>query len=469
MTNQDSIQQLFKRQKEQALKLRSAPVKERIKRLAQLQYWIENHQNEIQEALYEDFRKPAMEVNLTEIYPALSEVRLAISNVDDWAFPKKVKSPATFMAASARIHYEPKGVCLIISPWNYPFILAIGPLISALAAGNTVILKPSEHSPNTSRLIESMVSDLFDPSDVAVFQGEVEVAQALLELPFDHIFFTGSTQIGKKVMAAASEHLASVTLELGGKSPVIIAASASPGESAERISWGKFLNTGQTCIAPDYAFIHSSQWDTFLKEFVFYTEKLYGQGGKEFADSGDYARIINKSHFDRLSNALDEALDAGATLICGGKRNEEELYFEPTVIANVPEDCTLMQEEIFGPILPVKSYSELEEVITYINSRPKPLASYLFAQDEPTYNKVLQETSAGALVYNDCVIHFTHPNLPFGGVNASGIGKAHGKHGFDSFSNEKAVIKQRLPMNKLVYPPYTQVTGKFINYMLKYL
>lgn len=468
MTITEEIEEVFQLQKQRAIELRTEPLEERKKRLTQLLYWIENHAEEIREAMYADFRKPEMEVNLTEIYPSLLELRQAISSLDDWAFPEKVKSPPTFMAASARIHYEPKGVCLIIAPWNYPFILAIGPMVSAIAAGNTVMLKPSEYSPATSDLLKRMVDELFDPKDVTVHLGDADVAKELLTNPFDHIFFTGSPAVGKKIMEAAAQHLSSITLELGGKSPVIVEASASPSESAERICWGKFLNAGQTCIAPDYALVHESQWEDFLKEMVFHTGKMFSGNNGSIQGSADYARIISDRHFDRLAEAIDEAVEKGATVIYGGDYDKDEHYIAPTIITDVPEDAVLMQEEIFGPILPVRKYSGIDDVISYINDRPKPLASYLFGQDEAIYEKVLKQISAGALVHNDCVVHFSHPNLPFGGVNNSGIGKSHGEYGFRAFSNEKAVVKQRLPLNKLIYPPYTKVTTGFINYLLKY-
>lgn len=465
----EQIAEVFQRQKERALALRKAPVEDRLFKLKQLQIWIESHVEEIQHAMYDDFKKPAMEVNITEIYPCITEIKLALAKAATWAYPRDVSTTATFLGASAKVHLEPKGVCLIISPWNYPFILAVGPMISAIAAGNTVIIKPSESSPATSDLLERMVNELFEERDVKVFPGDVDTAKELLEQPFDHIFFTGSSSVGKKIMAAASQHLSSVTLELGGKSPTIVAASASPADAAEKISWGKFLNTGQTCIAPDYVLLHESQWERFIKEMIFYTDKQYGNGENDFLNSGDYGRIINDDHFDRLVNALNEAVENGAKVLYGGSHDREERYIQPTIITDVPDESTLMKEEIFGPILPIKVYSSIDECIDFINERPKPLASYLFAQDEATYQRVLHETSSGALVLNDCVVHFSHPHLPFGGVNNSGIGKSHGKYGFEAFSNEKPVVKQRLSLNRLVYPPYTNGTEKFVNYLLKYL
>ncbi len=464
----DKIKEAFEGQQSRALALRDSPLEDRKQRLARLQYWIENNLAAIHEALWADFHKPAMEVNLTEIYPALMEVRQAISQLDDWAYPKKVRSPATFMAAASRIYYEPLGVCLVISPWNYPFILAVGPLISALAAGNTVILKPSEHSPATSDLLSKMAEELYSPEDVTVFKGDAEIAAYLMSLPFDHVFFTGSPAIGKKVMEAASANLTSVTLELGGKSPVIVEASAAIGESAERICWGKYLNAGQTCIAPDYGMVHESLLDPFLRELIFHIQKMYGDSEEQIRESPDYARIINERHFERLVSAIEDARDRGARVIFGGDYDKDQLFIAPTVLVDVPEEAVLMQEEIFGPVFPVRSFSRVEEVIGYVNKKPKPLASYLFGQDESVYEQILRKVSAGALVHNDCVVHFTHPNLPFGGVNNSGIGKAHGHHGFLTFSNEKAVLKQRLPLNKLVYPPYTRVTSGVIKYLTKY-
>ncbi len=463
------IQEVYELQKRKSLSLRTEDPDERKLRLTRLQQWIEEHLVLIQDALYADFRKAEMEVNLSEIYPTLSEIRLANAKLQEWAYPKQVKSPSSFMAATSQIHYEPKGTSLIISPWNYPFFLSVGPLVSALAAGNTAILKPSEFSPNTSRLLRQMAEEIFDPAEVSVFTGDVSIAKDLLELPFDHIFFTGSTETGKKIMQAAAKNLSSVTLELGGKSPAIVSASSSPSEAAERIAWGKLLNAGQTCVAPDYVLVHSSLRDEFIREYIFYVQKLYGRGGEKFQEGGDYARIIDEKHFNRLAGAMNESLDNGANLIYGGGLDKSDLYIQPSLIENVALDDTLMKEEIFGPILPLLTYDSIDEAISFINERPKPLASYLFGQNEETYQKVLRETSAGSLVYNDCVVQAGHPYLPFGGVNGSGMGKSHGEYGFRAFSNEKAVIKQRLPVSKLIYPPYSRMTGKVINYMLKYL
>ncbi len=461
----------FRLQQSTALKWRVSTLKERTERISRIQKWINNNIPRIRKALFEDFKKPHPETDLSEIYPVISEINHSLKNLKKWMTPKKVDSSLSMIGTKGLIYYEPKGTSLIISPWNYPFNLAIGPLISALAAGCTVILKPSELTPHTSGLIQNMIDELFDKSEVAVIQGGVETSQKLLELPFDHIFFTGSPRVGKIVMKAASENLSSVTLELGGKSPAIVHESAELKDAAEKIISGKFLNSGQTCIAPDYLLIHESIKDHFMMELKVAIQKMYDRDYKGIENSNDLSRIINQKNLERLSYLLEDAVKKGAQVEFGGSINSKNLYLEPTILSNLTDKMDIMQEEIFGPILPILTYSSIEKAIEIINSRPKPLALYYFGKEDKISGKILKETSSGNVVINDCVLHYLHPNLPFGGVNTSGIGKSHGYFGYLSFSNEKGVLKQRVGFNNssLIKPPYDKKTQKIISTLINWL
>jgi aldehyde dehydrogenase (NAD+) len=360
-------------------------------------------------------------------------------------------------------------VCLIISPWNYPFNLAMTPLVSAIAAGNTAIIKPSEMTPHVSALLQELVSETFDQQEVAVFQGDHETAQALLALPFDHIFFTGSPAVGRIVMAAAAQHLASVTLELGGKSPVIVDRSADLRQAARDIMWGKLANNGQTCIAPDHLYVHESVRDDFVAEAEQAVRRAYGDSAPQRQASPDYCRIVNQRHFQRLQALIEDAQAQGASTLFGGQLAADERYISPTLLGNVPDQARLMQEEIFGPVLPVLPYSDIDQVIAAINARPKPLALYLFARDETLVEKVLGKTSAGGSCINHNLLHYLNGQLPFGGVNNSGIGKTHGVHGFREFSNQRAVLRAKRSIAHWLYPPYTPRVQKLSRLVLRYL
>ncbi|MTI20616.1 aldehyde dehydrogenase family protein [Fulvivirga sp. RKSG066] len=468
--DQKRIDEVFANQKKRALALRNEKLKERKLRLKKLQIWIEKNREAIQHAVNSDFSKPKSEVDVSEIFPALNELKHAIKHLRDWASPQKVDAPLTLLGTTSYVQYEPKGVCLILAPWNYPFNLTIGPLISALAAGNTAMLKPSELTPNTSALIETMVGELFPENEVAVFQGDAETAVALLAKPFDHVFFTGSPAVGKKVMAAAAEHLTSVTLELGGKSPVIIDETAKLQDAAEKIAWGKFLNNGQTCLAPDYLLIKKGLSDQFIPLLKTAVQLQFDHELKGFNESSDYARIVNEKHYQRLNDMIAEAVEGGATVEMGGKSDSESNFIPPTILSNVPDDSGLLNDEIFGPILPVVEYDTIDEAIDIINNKPKPLALYYFGRSNQNRDTILNNTSSGGACVNDCVLQFTHTNLPFGGVNNSGIGKSHGRYGFLSFSNEKGVLRQRVGLTptKTVYPPYNNKVAKLIDAMIKY-
>ncbi len=460
---------LFELQKIKSQKLRKGTIKERKEKLSKIKDWVTNNNDLIIKALYNDFKKPEVEVLLSEIQPVVAAARHAIHNLHRWARPKKVATPLTLFGATSSIHTEPKGVCLIIAPWNYPFNLIMLPLIEAIAAGNTAILKPSELTPFTAQLIEDMVSELFDADEVKVIQGEVKTAQQLLTLPFDHIFFTGSPAVGKIVMEAAAKNLTSVTLELGGKSPVIIDETANIKDAAEKLVWGKFMNCGQTCIAPDYVFVHASVFDTFEDELKKYIAKKYYKDGE--VNRNDYARIVNDRHYTRVTSLLEDVVEVGGNISFGGTAEAKENLIEPTIVTNMPESSRVMQEEIFGPILPLIKYESIEEVISSIAEKPKPLALYYFSTSKKNTNRIIKEIPAGGVCVNESLLHFTNHDLPFGGVNNSGIGKSHGYHGFIAFSNEKSVLKQRIGLTsiKFFYPPYTGLVNKLTRIIAKYL
>jgi aldehyde dehydrogenase (NAD+) len=463
------IKECFTQQQQQAHAQRSEPVENRKKRLRALREWIKKNREPIQQAVYADFKKPPVEVDATEIFPALDEIKVALDNLDQWTKSKKIDASLTMLGTRSHIMYEPKGVCLIIAPWNYPFNLCIGPLASALAAGNTAILKPSELTPHTSALITKMCKEIFNESEVTVFEGGPEVSQALLALPFDHIFFTGSPAIGKVVMRAASENLTSVTLELGGKSPTVVGASAKIKEAAQRIAVAKFINNGQTCIAPDYVLVHKSIAGELISHLKEQINSLFGESGKPFDESPNYARIVNQKHTARLNGLLQDAIEHGAKLELHGNFNLSDRFLHPVLLSDVAPTSRIMEEEIFGPILPIISFDSFSEVLQTIQQKPKPLALYYFGSNNTELNQLKNQTSAGAMCINDCAIHFLNLNIPFGGVNNSGFGKSHGHYGFLAFSNEKPVMRQRhgLTSVKFFYPPYTTGVKRMIDWLLK--
>lgn len=417
----------------------------RIAQLELLKRAIQENEGAISQALKADLNKPEVEAYFEII--VTREIDSALKQIKSWTKPKKAKIPIDQFPASARIYPEPLGVVLIIGAWNYPLSLVIGPLVGAIAAGNCAILKPSELAPHTSRLVAELIQNSFDPAYIAVVEGGIETSQQLLGEKFDSIFFTGSPRIGKIVMEAAAKTLTPVTLELGGKSPCIVEPDIDIEVAARRIAWGKFLNAGQTCIAPDYLLVHR----TVKKELVAAIESsIKDFYGEDPAASPDYARIVSDKHFARLSALLRDG-----DVVSGGETNPGDRYIAPTVMENVSLEAPVMEEEIFGPILPVLDYSELAEAIAFVNSRPKPLALYLFSKDKAKQDKILEQTSSGGVCFNETVVHFSIPELPFGGVGNSGIGRSHGKAGFDTFSNYKSVLKRYFLFDiDLRYPPY---------------
>ncbi len=458
---------LFKSQQEHQFYVGNSSYKQRIKKLKALKNALEKtYRHEIAEALHQDFKKPKIEVDLTEIYLVVKEIKHTIGKLKDWLKKHRVDTPLSLLGTSSYIKYEPKGVCLIISPWNYPVNLTFGPLVPAIAAGNTIIIKPSEMTPHTSAVMAKMVKALFDENEVALVEGDVQTSQELLKLPFNHIFFTGSPTVGKIVMKAASAHLTSVTLELGGKSPTIVHDSADIKSAVKNIVWGKFLNNGQTCIAPDYILIHESIKREFIEAFKDQVIQSYSEDPKT---SEDYSRIVNIKHFERLVNAIEDAKAKHANLEFGGDIDANSNYISPTLISNLSEDSTLMNEEIFGPILPIKTFSKTDELIGYINSKEKPLALYIYAQNRKFINTVLKNTRAGSTCINSNALQYSNHNLPFGGSNNSGIGKSHGFFGFQEFSNARSVLKRHmLTPTYALFPPYTKLKEKIANATIKW-
>lgn len=464
-TEQD-ILTIFNAQKANAQNIANTDASTRKNKLRKILDWTISHEEEIGNALFNDFKKNPAETNLGEIFGVVGEIKHILKHLNSWMKPQSVPTPLNMIGTSAHVRFEPKGVCLIISPWNYPFNLSIKPLVQAIAAGNTVILKPSEMTPHTSALLKKMLSELFEENEVAVFEGDASVSQILLNQPFNHIFFTGSPAVGKIVMSAAAKNLTSVTLELGGKSPCIVDETANIKKTAEKIAWGKFINNGQTCIAPDYILVHKNVEHELINSLKEAINAMYGTDSKQ---SVDYCRIVNNRHFNRLNGILREAVEKGAKIEIGGQVDGSENYIAPTLLSEVDDAMKVMQEEIFGPILPIVSFTTNEEAITHIKSREKPLAMYINSSKEKNIKYFMDNSSAGGTVINDCVIHYGNTEIPFGGVNNSGIGKSGGIWGFTEFSNQRAVMRQKFGTFKMIYPPYTPFVTKLIKFLVKYL
>jgi aldehyde dehydrogenase (NAD+) len=462
------IDEVFAAQRVRALELRRSTAPQRIEKLRRLVSAIESHRDEICAAAAADFGKPQPEVDLTELLPIIADAKHAIRHLEGWMRPLRVPPTLAMIGTSAQIRYEPRGVTLIIVPWNYPFNLGFCPLVSAIAAGNTAVIKPSEMTPHCSALTRRLVEETFEPSEVAVFEGDASVATALLDRPFDHVFFTGSPQVGRLVMAAAARHLTSITLELGGKSPTIVDATADLKHAARAIAAGKFANSGQTCIAPDYLLVHASVKDRLVAEIINSIERAYGTDPERQHATPDYCRIVNGRHFDRVHQLFDDAVARGATVLYGGGFSRFDRFISPTLVGNVAPGSRIMEEEVFGPVLPVVTFTDMGEAIALVNSKPKPLSLYVFSSHQPSIDRVLAETSAGDTCINHTVIHFLHLNLPFGGVNNSGIGKSHGFFGFAAFSHERSVLRDRFSIVHWMFPPYTARVRRLIALTLKW-
>lgn len=411
-------------------------------------------------AIAADLGRPSIEGWTADISSSISGAEFVRSNLRKWAKPQRRRLPLATQPGSAKIMPEPLGLSLIIAPWNYPVNLVLEPLVASFAAGNVVAIKPSEVSSHTTAVIARELPKYVDERALAIFEGDAEMSTALLEQPFDHIFFTGSTDVGRIVMRAAAEHLTPVVLELGGKSPVIVAKDADIEVAANRIAWGKTFNAGQTCIAPDYVLVDESRRNELVNAIIDAWRTFFGE---DMTKSPDFGRIINGDHHERLNELLDEVDGHESCEIYGGGSDANNLYLAPTIVVDPPRDSKLMTNEIFGPILPILSMHDVTESIQFVNERPKPLALYIFSESGATVDKVLGQTSSGGALVNHTLLHFVPPDLPFGGVGQSGMGRYHGREGFESFSNMKGVLsKPTKGENNLAYPPYTSVKEKLL-------
>jgi aldehyde dehydrogenase (NAD+) len=418
----------------------------RIGQLRLLERLLNANEDAICDALKRDMNKSRFEAYVGEIGMVANEITYAARRVRSWAKPQRVRTPLIHFPASSRIHSEPLGVVLIIGPWNYPIQLVLSPLVGAMAAGNCAMLKPSRHAPHTAKIIAELIGQNFAPDYVSVAAGAADSSQ-LLEERFDYIFFTGGAAVGKIVAAAAAKHLTPATLELGGKSPCIVDRDARLDVAARRITWGKFFNAGQTCVAPDYLLVDRVVKDPLLERIKASVTEFYGDDPRT---SPDYARIINQRHFERLIGMLDQG-----DIVIGGERDPSDNYLAPTVIDHVSLDHKIMEDEIFGPILPVISYADLDEGISIVNRAPKPLSLYFFSESHAKLEKVIRETTSGGATMNDTVLHLSTQTLPFGGVGQSGYGKYHGKASFDTFSNKRSILHRSFALDlPLRYPPY---------------
>ena len=473
MASQSEIKRIFELQSEPAniLRLRNSSYKERIDKIKRIQNFVlseANHQI-IAEALYKDLRKPNEEVITSEITPILLNTKHVLRNLKHWMKVEHVPSPITMVGMSSYIKYESKGTVLLISPWNYPIFLTIYPLIYAIAAGNAVILKPSEISSNTSKVIANMIQTIYEEHEVAVIEGAVEESTELLKLPFNHIHFTGSPKVGKIVMEAASKNLSGVTLELGGKSPVIIDGTGNTQEIAEKIAWGKTLNCGQTCIAPDYILIQKKEIETFISHFKTNVNKFYNSNDNGLNNASEYGRIVDEKNFNRVEKLLQDAIKKGAKIEFGGQLKKEEKFMEPTLLTNVNTEMLIIQEEIFGPLLPIITFEKNSDVINFLQKMPSPLAIYIMSGKKKNIQYFLDNTVSGGVGINELMLTPVNPNLPFGGVNNSGIGKSGGKHSFNDFSNPKGVVKKNFGNTlKLVYPPYKKGVFKYFKTIVRW-
>ena len=456
-----AIDQAFALQQHYALELRKSTCTDRLRALERFEKVFKASYKKMYAAAAADFGKPEAEVDLAEIMPVVSELAHIRKKLKRWMKPRPVRPSLSMLGTSSKIVFEPKGTSLVISPWNYPFNLTFGPMMSAIAAGNTVILKPSEMTPNMSKVIAEIVERAFRPEEVTLFEGNADVSSYLSSLPFDHIFFTGSPAVGKLVMAAAAKNLSSVTLELGGKSPVIVDRTANIAKAARSIAFGKFSNNGQTCIAPDYLYVEDSVKDLLMAELKACIASQYGLNEQAMAND-DYCQIANRAHHSRVSGLLEDALAHNGKLITGGQVDDHRRFVAPTLIEDISADARIMQEEIFGPLLPVLTFTKLDSVLAHINSQPKPLALYFYSSDRDAIDRVLTETSAGGSCINHSVLHFAHPNLPFGGVNNSGIGTSGGEWGFRAFSHERSVLEDKWSSIHALYPPYTPLVKRLI-------
>jgi aldehyde dehydrogenase (NAD+) len=432
----EELRRVFDLQSKNQWNVKESTAEARKAKLARLKAAVGAHADEIVAAVQADTRKPVQEIRITEVGGVMTNIQLNIDSLDDWMTPKMVQ-PSANPDDKAKIVCEARGVCLILGPWNFPLGLTFGPLAAAVAAGNCCMVKLTDLCPATAAVAGKIIRSVFDENEVALFEGDVSVAEALLELPFNHIFFTGSTRVGKLVMAAAAKHLSSVTLELGGKSPVIVDETANLDKAGADLARAKQFNGGQACICPDYVFVKEAQRDALVQSFAAHVKSnLYVDGAIQ---KENIAQIVNARNFERVKAMLEDAVAKGAVIAVGGELDAADLTVHPTMLTGVTPDMKIMQEEIFAPILPVMTYENIEDAISFISSRDKPLALYIYSDEQDTVDRVLRRTSSGGVTVNGVFSHYLESRLPFGGVNQSGMGNYHGYFGFRAFSHERAV------------------------------
>lgn len=454
-----SIKERIQRQKEFFATGKTKGLSFRLEQLRKLKKGIKDYESKILETLRQDLNKSELDAYLTEIGIVYEEINYVLKHLKSWARPKRVKTAISHIGSVGHIYHEPYGVVLIIAPWNYPFQLAISPLIGALAAGNCAIVKPSELSPQVSEVLAKLMATIFSEEYVSVVEGGVEVSTTLLEEQFDKIFFTGSVGVGKIVMKAAAEYLTPITLELGGKSPCIVHEDANLDLAAKRIVWGKFLNAGQTCIAPDYLLVHKKVKYHLIERMKNYIKEFYSE---DITKNEEFTVIVNDRHFQRLVSYLDQA-----EILVGGQVDSQRRFIEPTILDHVHWEHSVMQGEIFGPILPVLEYEELEEAVAMVNEHDKPLALYFFSENKGLQERIIAGTSFGGGCINDTIMHIATPYLPFGGVGSSGTGAYHGKTSFEVFSHKKSILKQTTRYDLPMRYPSTKNALKMIKFFLK--
>ncbi|WP_294375643.1 aldehyde dehydrogenase [uncultured Clostridium sp.] len=456
------VEQILNRQKLYFNTQKTKDISFRIQQLKKLKNGVKKYEKDILKALYKDLKKHENESYMSEVGFIYNSINHMIKNLKKWARPKKKLTPIYLMPAKSFIENEPYGSVLIIGPYNYPFQLIIEPLAGAISAGNTVVLKPSEMTPNVSFIIKKIINELFEEDYIACVEGGINTNTALINSRFDYIFFTGSASVGKIIMKAAAQNLIPVTLELGGKSPVIVDETADIKEAAKRIIWGKTMNAGQTCVAPDYVVVHESVKDELIDNMKSAIEQFFG---KDIEESRSFGRIINDKHFNRIKTILEEDKDK---IIFGGKCNKEDRYIEPTLIETHSFKCASMKEEIFGPILPIISYNNLDDIIEKIKTLPMPLALYIFTTNKKSEMKIMNMIRSGNVCINDTISHLANPYIPFGGVGDSGMGAYHGEDSFRTFSHRKGILKKPAKLGiPLLYPPFTEKQLKIIKKFLK--
>jgi aldehyde dehydrogenase (NAD+) len=464
--NTQEIDLKIEKQRNHKIAAKNTTAKYRLDKLKKLKKKILDYKLDIDAAVAQDFGKPQIEVDLTEVMPVVSMINLMEKELAIWMKDQKIKAPLLFKGTKSVVRYEGKGNCLVISPWNYPFQLTLYPVITSFAAGNTTLLKPSEFTPATNAICKKLIEEVFDDNEVAIVDGAIEETTYLLDQEWDHIFFTGSTNVGKIVMNAASKYLASVSLELGGKSPALVDEKVNLDAALDKLVWGKLVNSGQTCVAPDYILCFEDQADNIINGLIHKIKQFYP--GEHWADSKDYSKIITSRHAQRLKDLIDEAVKDGAQVRYGGEADAESRVVAPTILSGVTPQMRVMQEEIFGPVLPVVTFKSKQEMIEFVNSIDNALSMYVFSSDKTFIDDVIKETFNGGVTVNDTLIHVGHPLLPFGGAGKSGIGKYHGEYGFEEFSNLRPVVKRDLDLGATYfYPPYDDKKANVVTSLLK--